>query len=399
MRILIRGGRVIDTEPHPYVREDTDVLVDGDRIAAVGPGLAGSAPDAEVIDATGRIVLPGLVDTHRHTWQAAIRGTAYDMDFPGYLERVVQGLATGLTAGDVHAGNLAGARECLAGGVTTLLDWSHIQRTPAHTDAALHGLRDAGIRALFGYAHPSPDERRPDELRRVVSAAGGLVGAVMAAWGPGFTSMDDTAADWRLARELGLRISVHVNGPGPITSLAGAGLLGADTTYVHANGVADDELRMVADSGGSASITPLTETLLGMGLPEIARLRRYGIPVALGADAVTTVTGDLFAHLRSVLAFGRAADLSLTSADVLRMATLDGAATLGLSGHIGSLRPGKQADVIVLHHADGHFATAPDPVAAVVATAVPADVDTVLVAGRPVKRDGRLTNRDQGHYP
>lgn len=392
MRIVIQGGRVIDTEPAPHVRDGMDVLVDGDRIAAVGPDLAATAPDAEVVDATGRIVLPGLVDTHRHTWQAAIRGVAYDTDFPGYLERVIYGHATRLTPDDVYGGNLAGARECLAGGVTTLLDWSHIQNTPAHTDAALGGLRDAGIRAVFGYTHPGPDQRRPDEVRRVREAAGGLIGVTMAAWGPELTSIEDTAADWQLARDLGLRISVHVNGPGTITRLAEAGLLGADTTYVHANGVGDEEFAAVAGSGGSVSITPLTETLLGMGRPEIARPRRHGIPIVLGADTVTTVTGDLFAHMRSVLAFGRADDPALTSADVLRMATLDGAAALGLAGRIGSLRPGKQADIVVLAPSP-HLADAPDPIGAVVASAMPADVDTVLVAGRPAKRDGRLTTR------
>lgn len=386
MRTLVQGGQVIDTEPEPYARDGVDVLIDGDRIVAVDPDLAASAPDAEVIDAAGKIVMPGLVDTHRHTWQAAIRGVAYDTDFPTYRDRVVFGLATRLTADDVYAGNRAGARECLAGGVTTLLDWSHIQRTPAHTDAALGGLRDAGIRAVFGYVHPGPDERRPDELRRVLSAAGGLIGVAMAAWGPWgheSASMEDTVADWRLARELGVRISVHVHGPGPVTQLAEAGLLGPDTTYVHANGISDDELRMLADSGGGVSITPLTETLLDMGLPEIARPRRYGVPICLGADSVTAVTGDLFAHLRSILAFGRAADPTLTSADVLRMATLDGAAALGLADRIGSLRPGKQADIVVL----GGIPDTPDPVAAVVATATAANVETVLVAGRPAVRD------------
>lgn len=377
MRTLIRNGCVIDTEPRPYARPGVDVLVDGTEIAAVGPGLP--AADARVIDATGRIVLPGLVDTHRHTWQAAIRGSAYDIDFPGYLERVVHGRAPELTAADMYAGNLAGSRECLHGGVTTLLDWSHNQRTPAHTDAAVQALRDAGVRAVFGYAHPSPRTPRPDEVRRVHAASGGLVRTTLAAWGPGFTDMAATAADWALARELGIRISVHVNGPGPVDRLATAGLLGADTTYVHVNGASDEELRMIAGSGGTASVTPLTETVLGMGAPEIARLRAYGVPTSIGADAVTTVTGDLFAHMRSVLSFGRAADLTLTSSDVLRMATMDGAAALGMAEEIGSLRPGKQADVVVLDLGTGGAPA--DPVGAVVATATAAHVETVLVAG------------------
>ncbi|HEY3688586.1 MAG TPA: amidohydrolase family protein [Streptosporangiaceae bacterium] len=378
MRTLIRNACVIDTEPHPYARHGIDVLIDGATITQVAPGLP--ADGAHIIDATGRIVLPGLVDTHRHTWQAAIRGTAYDTTFPAYLDRVVHGLAPELTADDMYAGNLAGARECLAGGVTTLLDWSHNQRTPAHTDAAVQALRDSGIRAVFGYAHPAPDRPRPDELRRAHAMCGGLVRTVLAAWGPGFTDMAATTADWRLARELGIRISVHVNGAGPVARLAGAGLLGADTTYVHGNGVTDDELRLIADTGGTASITPLTESVLGMGAPEIARLRAYGVPTGIGADAVTTVTGDLFAHMRSVLAFGRAADPTLTSADVLRMATLDGAATLGMADRIGSLRPGKQADLALLRPHPG-LAAAADPVAAVVATATAADVESVLVAG------------------
>lgn len=404
-RLLVRGGCVIDTEPNPTIHFGADVLVEDDRIAAVGPNIA--APDARVIDAGGKIVLPGFVDTHRHAWQTVLRSTAIDIDLAGYLDIVLGRYGPRLSPDDVHASNLVGALECLDSGITTLHDYSHIQYTAEHTAAAIAGLRESGIRAVFGYAYPvfDPPPSSPDEIRRVHrehfgSSGGGLVTMGLAPRGPGFGSIEDAEQDWLLARELGLRIGVHVGsgqvGRRPIAALAGRGLLGADTTYVHGNALDDDELRMIADSGGTITFSPAVEAQMGHGAPMIGRARAAGITAGLGVDVVTSVAGDMFSVMRAALFSGYVgAGPRASAAEVLRMATLGGAETDGLADLIGSLRPGKQADLVLLRTDTVNLAGwTHDPIGAVVTAAHPGNVDTVLVAGRVVKRDGRLVRAD-----
>jgi 5-methylthioadenosine/S-adenosylhomocysteine deaminase len=394
-RTLVQAGLVIETEPVPHTVPGTDVLIEDGVITEVGPDLP--AEGAQVIDAGSHIVLPGFVDTHRHTWQSVLRSTGPYASLDEYLERVVYGIAPRFRPEDVYAGNLAGALECLNSGITTLLDWSHIQRSPEHTDAAVDALRDSGIRAVFGYAHPAPDEPRPDEVRRVRDLVGGRVSMTLAAWGPGFTSLEATEADWRLARELGLRISVHVNGPGPVERLGDRGLLGPDTTYIHLNGTPDDALKLIADSGGTASVSPVLEEQMRLGRPELGRLRALGVRTTLGADAVTGVAGDMFGLMRAAFAAARVEDPAVAPADVLRMATLDGAAALGLDDRVGSLRPGKQADLVLLRADTPNLVPLRDPITAVVTAADLSNVDTVLVGGEVVKKGGRLVRADLRH--
>lgn len=393
--ILIRGGTVIDPETAPHVRPATDVLINGSEVIAVGSDLA--VGDAEVIEAGGRLVLPGLVDTHRHTWQTVLRSVAPDVTFQGYMDLVMKRFAPRFRPEDVYAGNLLGALECLDSGITTLLDWSHIQLSPDHTDAAMQALRDSGIRAFFGLAHPTLTTELHEEIRRAHGAASGLLGLVFAAHGPVFGGGEAVVAEWRLARELGCRISVHVHGEGRIEKLAEHELLGSDTTYIHLNRLTDNEMKLISDSGGFASVTPFIEAQMGFGTPEVARLRRFGITTGLGADTVTNVPGNLFDHMRGALSFGRAEAETegiepMTALDALRMATIDGAGTLGLADRIGSLTPGKQADVILLRTDTPNMTPMRDPIGAVVTAATAHNVDTVLVAGNVVKRDGRLVH-------
>ncbi|MBB2913241.1 cytosine/adenosine deaminase-related metal-dependent hydrolase [Streptosporangium becharense] len=391
MRLLITDATMVDTEPHPRVLPATDMLVEDGVITEVGRGL--TAAGAETLDATDRILLPGFVDTHRHVWQSVLRSIAADATLGDYLTLVLGELAPAFRAEDVHAANLWGALEALDSGVTTVYDWSHIQLTPAHTDAALDGLREAGIRAVFGYAHPAVDDgaRREDEVRRVASlTASGLVTPALAAWGPVYGSLSAAAADWRLARELGLRISLHATGTGAVERLHAGGLLGSDVMFVHGNGFSDEAMKLVADSGGTASVAPVVESQMGHGHPETGRFRAFGIPTGLGVDTVTDAPGDMFSVMRAALAAARLRGEPLTAAETLRMATIGGAEVLGMADRIGSLRPGKQADLVLLRADSPAMAPACDPVAAVVTAAGTADVDAVVVAGRVVKRAGRL---------
>ena len=402
MRLLIRGGLVIDTETTTALPH-TDVLVDDGVITAVGHGLP--TEGAEVIDATDRIVLPGFVDTHRHVWQTALRGIATDVDLGGYLDLVVRQHGSRHEPEHVRIATLAGALECLDSGITTVQDFAHIQHTPAHTDAAITGLRAAGIRAVFGYGAPlfapaMADDAWAAELGRVrAEHVGGLVTMALAAVGPAYGSPEMVERDWRLAAELDIPIVTHVGSSPtaarPIDLLRTLNLLRANTLYVHGNSLADDELAMIADSGAAVSIAPAVEALMGHGAPTVNRLRAAGARTGLGVDVVTSTAGDMFSLMRATLLSSQLSPgPRSTAADVLRMATVDGAAAVGLADRIGSLRQGKQADIVLLDATAPNLVGTHDPVATVVTSAHPGNVDTVLVAGQVVKRAGRLVRVD-----
>ncbi|MBN6057345.1 amidohydrolase family protein, partial [Nonomuraea sp. RK-328] len=406
METLIKNGIVVDTEPQPVVIGRADVRIEDGRIAEAGPGLAAS-DGAEVIDASGHIVLPGFVDTHRHTWQAAIRATMADATFGDYLQRVLGLLAPAFAPEDVHAGNLAGALECLDAGVTTLLDWSHIQFTPEHTDAAVEALRASGIRAVLGYCHGGPRAELARETRRVHDAhfsSPGLVSMVAAALGPEILPEDHALEELETARELGLSVTAHLGGHSPDSAAKGLaflesrGFLTPGTTFVHANHYSDEQLKVIAGAGGGVSVSPIDEMTLGIGYPVTGRAQAAGVPVSLSADTVTCAPGDMFSLMRTAYTLERGrpdgAGAGFTTRDVLRMATIDGARVAGLGDVTGSLRPGKQADLVLLSTDTLGLAALYDPIAAIVLNADTSAVDTVLVGGRVVKRGGRLVGQD-----
>jgi 5-methylthioadenosine/S-adenosylhomocysteine deaminase len=399
MRLVIRGGHVIDTEPEPVLYQGSDVLIEDGRIAAVGQELP--ADGAEVIDARDRIVLPGFVDTHRHIWQTGLRGLLVDDRLPAYLDLVLGRLAPGFRPEDIHVANLAGALECLDAGVTTVQDFSHAMYSPEHADAAIAGLTEAGVRAVFGLGYPTMDHtrRRPDEVRRVrkqhFAGDGGLLTMAYAPVGPAYSAIDLAEEDWRLADELDLPIVVHMdsgpNRPRPINMLAERGLLRSNTVYVHGNSLPDEELRLIADSGAAVSIAPAIEAQMIDGGPMVNRLKAAGITTGLGVDVVTSNPGDMFSVMRATLMSSwLSPGEPLRAAEVLRLATMDGARALGLADRVGSLRPGKQADIVMLRADAPNLVGAQDLIGAVVSSAHAGNVDTVLVAGQVVKRDGRL---------
>lgn len=396
-----------------------DVLIENGVIAAVGRDLA--AADAEVISASGMIVLPGFVDTHRHTWQSNLRGVLPSCTLEHYLSSVVGTYGPAYRPQDVYAGNLWGALEALNAGITTLLDWSHCNNTPEHADAGIQALREAGIRAVYAHGTPAGGQywadsalNHPEDARRVRSrhfaSDDGLLTFALALRGPGVGRPEVVAHDWALARDLGARISMHsgmrVTGlhTQAIDELHKAGLLGADTTYIHLNTNTDAELAMIADSGGSASIAPYVEMVMGHGLPPIGRLLAHGVTPSLSIDVTTTVPGDMFTQMRTALAHDRIAHFgadpdvafapSLTHHDVLRFATIAGAAACGLDDRTGTLTPGKDADIILVRADAINTFPVIDPIGTVVASADTSNVDTVLVRGEVRKRGGQLTGVD-----
>ena len=419
---LLRNGTVITAAAEGEVLEGTDILITNGTISAIGRGL--EAGDAEVIDITGRIVLPGFVDTHRHTWQSVIREIASDWSLTEYLAGLHTGLSKYFRPEDTYAGNYLGALEALDSGITTLVDWSHNLATPAHADAAIQALKDTGMRAVFAHGGgskqwgaplPSPNNH-PDDARRIreeyFSDNTGLVTMAMALRGPQFTLPEVNAYDFALAKDLDLRVTVHVGDgywgkSGPILKLQKDGLLSDRTTYVHCNTLSDDELRIIADSGGSASVSPDVEMQMGHGFPATGRLIKAGIRPAFSIDVCSSNGGDMFGTMRTAVGMQRALDnapavetgevierIGLSCAEVIRFATIDGANAAGLGDVTGSIVVGKAADIVVLD--DRSLAITPmnNPFGAVVYGAHPGLVRDVFVEGRRVKKDGALVGVD-----
>ena len=420
-RTLIRGGYVLTLDPALGDLPNADVLVDGTTIAEIGRGLT-AGPDANVIDGRNRIVMPGFVDTHRHTWQTPVRGVLPSCTLDQYFAGMLDNIGVQYRPDDVYIANLMGALEALNAGITTLLDWSHVNNTPEHADAAVMGLREAGIRAIYAHGVPVGGQHwwayssreHPEDIRRIrkeyFQSDDQLVTMAMAARAPGNTTPEVAAHDWKLARDLGIRISVHVGmrltgvHVNHVLTLNKLGLMGPDTTYIHCTDSTDEELDLIASTGGSASVAPFVEMLMGHGVPPTGRLVARGIRPSLSIDVVSSVPGDMFTQMRTalvqerILAFTDTPDVAfaptLTHRDVLEFATIDGARACALDHKIGTITPGKQADLVMIRTDQVNVAPVIDPVATVVICADTSNVDTVMVAGKILKQNGQLLRVD-----
>jgi cytosine/adenosine deaminase-related metal-dependent hydrolase len=423
-RTLIKDGYVLSMDPEIGELERGSVLIEGDRIAAVEGDLG--EVDAEVIDADGAVVLPGFVDTHRHTWQTALRAICADWTLFDYTIGMRMTLSPRCTAHDVYVGNYVGALEALDAGVTTILDFSHCNNTPEHADNAIEGLVDAGIRALFayGYFHPpmaepyfTSHEMRIEDSKRVQREIGSLstdlIAMGISLTEPGLIPFGQTRDEVEAARDLGVVMATHTGCvwslPTGLDKFAALGLLGPDMVHVHCNTCTDDEWELLRQSGAKISTSPETEIQMGMGHPPIRRALDLGLTLSLSCDVMSGNSGDMFTQMRFGLQFARCMDndafnekrddpreLSYSARDALRWATINGATAMGMDDRIGSLTPGKQADVIVVGPGNDRLnMIAPaNPVGAVVTQANASNVQSVLVAGKPVKRDGRLVGVD-----
>jgi 5-methylthioadenosine/S-adenosylhomocysteine deaminase len=441
---LIRDGCVLSMDPAIGDLARGDVLVCGERIVEVAPRIAATAD--RTIDAAGAIVLPGLVNAHIHTWETALRGIGNDWAGSDYFNFFHARLAPLYTPADTFIGTLMGALGQLDGGVTTILDWCHNNKTPEHTDAAVDGLFASGIRAVFGHGtvKEPPKDGAPhfsqvphplDEIRRLrggrLAADDALVTLAMAILGPDYSTLEVCRQDLRAARELGLMSSAHVWGrdnrlvPGGYRTLAAENLIGPDHNVVHANYIADDELKLLIDCGASITSTAAGELHSHVVEPLTGRVRRLGGRPSIGVDSEVATKGDMFDAMRFALRIHRLyanqetvrrieteADsvearfargqrtigtggspirkVSIPTREALQWATIDNARALGLEDRIGSLSPGKQADLIVVRRDALHIASTHDPVQAVVSYAQSGDVDTVMVAGRLAKEHGRM---------
>ncbi len=411
-RTLIRDGTVLSLDPKIGDLPTGDVLIQGDRIVEVGPAL--TAAEAEVIDASGMIVMPGFVDSHRHIWEGLLRNIGTDVPLEGrssYISFVLHKLAPAYRPEDAYIGNMISALGAIDAGITTLLDWSHIQGSPAHTDAVIQALKDSGLRAVFAYGFPwwgKWEERQPSWFVRSATehfaTKDQMLTLALAAPGPEFTDFEVSRDHWKLARETDARITTHV-GVGSygmdakVQEMGEAGLLGPDTTYIHCTTLNDTEIQMIVDTGGTVSLASPVEMMMGHGMPPVQKFLDRGLSPSLSVDVETNVPGDMFNQMRSVLALQRSLASAegkppLSAQEVLACATIEGAKANGLDAKTGSLTPGKQADVILLRTDRINVTPLNDPATAVVTGMDTGNVDTVLIAGRVMKRRGELLHVD-----
>ncbi len=415
--VVLRGGTVLPMDGRPRVLADTDVLVVGDRVAGVGPGL--QVPDGTVeIDAAGGIVMPGMIDTHRHMWQTAMRGYGADWTLTQYFVWYYLESGRHFRPRDVRAGNLLAAAEALDAGVTTCLDWSHGLQTVEHAEAAVDALRSVPGRYVLAYGNlqqapwewtASPDFR--SFARRHLDAADDLLGFQLAFDVTGDPAFPERAA-FEVARELGVPVSTHAGVWGAtnddgIRLAHEAGFLDERSVFVHAATLSADSYHRIAASGGSVSVSTESEQSAGQGYPPTWALRAHGIPVSLSMDTSVWWSGDLFSAMRSTLGADRSREhleahargdtvthCALRAEHVVEWATRGGAAALGRDD-LGSVETGRKADLVLIKndHSPVSFPML-NPYGHVAFQAQRGDVHTVLVDGRVVKYRHRLVGVD-----
>ncbi|AEY86454.1 hypothetical protein SHJG_1177 [Streptomyces hygroscopicus subsp. jinggangensis 5008] len=408
--LLVRGGAVRLPD---QTTSRADILVRDGVIDQVGPDLA-APEDAEVIDATDRLVLPGLVDAHRHMWLGALSAGTSGVPLFTYAQQINEGYGDAFSPADVYAGVLWGAVQAINAGVTTVADWAHNLGSAEDVDANVRALTDSGIRArlYFGGKVTSSGDFGlfADHVRDMLARhpAGGRLEFGLGVRGPSMSSPRETERDFMLARDLGLPISIHAGMaglPGAVDQLHEQDLLGPDVNYAHANEFSVREWELVAQSGGTVTATPTVDLTMGLGVrPATGPAAAHGVPVGLGADTVAYGPSDLFGEMRLALAAERIdanapvvargempSDLAQDHLHLLDVATRGGARVLGFDQIIGELGPGLRADLITVDLSGPHLDGFGDPVLAVFLNAGPRDVDTVIIDGKVLKRGGIMT--------
>lgn len=425
-RTLIKSATVISMDDAIGDLSSGDVLVEGSRIVDVRPSidLGRGGAETEIVDGAGRIVIPGLINAHMHTWQTGLRGYAANWTLLEYFRRMHAGLATAFRPEDIHIATLVGALNQIHHGVTTLVDWCHNNPTPDHTDAAVRGLIESGIRAAFFHGSPKPEPKPGEphfseiphprrEVERLLAGPladrDGLVTLGLAILGPHYSTLDVAMHDFRLAREFELIASMHQGGgpaktPGGWDKLIEAGLVGAGVNIVHGNDLPDELLDRMIDLGVSFSVTPENEMIQGHGFPITGRLLKRGVRPTIGIDLESVLAGDLFSAARVALSMQRALDnaesrqksgtipptTTIPVREALRWITTEGARMLGRERQIGSLTPGKLADLVIINASDLNLVPVHDPVATVVMQTSLANIEAVMIGGAWKKRNGRL---------
>lgn len=446
-RTVIRSAAIVSVDPEVGNLAKGDILVEDDTIRAIGPAL--DVDDAVEVDGSGKIAIPGLVNAHNHLWQTVIRGIGSNFAGADYYNYLHAGAAPRYRPDDLYAAELAGGLSQIDAGTTSVFDWCHNNPTPEHTDAAIDGLAASGVRAVFGHGtvKPKPKPGEPhfsqiphpraeaERLRRERFAADdALMTLALCILGPDYSTLEVCEQDFALAKEMGVISSAHVWGranrlnPGGYLDIAKLGLLPAGHNAVHANYIPDEEIKALVDAGCTITATPPAEIRGHARPPLVGRVADQGGRPSVANDSEVGVTGSMFEAIRLALQVQRlfnnievqrqldspedneakryqAENLktigtggglmeinSLPTAEALRWGTINNARVMGLEDKIGSLTPGKKADIVLLNRDDWNMAPALDPLNAVVMFAHPGNVDWVMVNGAVKKENGRLVD-------
>ncbi|WP_190815913.1 amidohydrolase family protein [Saccharopolyspora pogona] len=437
MRTLIENAAVVTMDDVLGDFERADILVEGGVIVEIGPNL--DVGDTERIDASSMIAMPGMVDTHRHTWQTGLRGILADGNILDYLRGFRLQMATKYRPQDMYAGNYLGGLDCLNSGVTTVVDYCHNIVTGDHAHAAVAGLRDAGVRALYGHgllpitsntwsetkggldeSVEEGDFARRARLAREIRAQyftseQQLLRFGIAPQELAIAPFGDVKQEFELARELGARITFHSNQViarnlfKDIEALHAHNMLGSDLLLVHGTFSTKNEWHLLRGTGTMISVCAETEMQMGMGFPVIREATENTPGPSLGIDCTSSTGGDMISHARLVLQVTRWRDdqedyarstlptvMRWKTRDALRWLTVNGARAAGVDDVTGTLAPGKRADIVLLDMSGISQAgwNRHDPCGAIIAQTNSGNVHTVLVDGRVVKRDGRLVHVD-----
>ncbi len=425
-RYVLRGGAVMSMDPQVGDFAQADVLVEGRKIVAVGPNLGTGG--ASVIDARGKIVMPGFVDTHHHLFETALRSFLADgLLFDGldplitqnYFQKILLTFAPQYRPQDVYISTLFGSLSQLDAGVTTVHDISQIHHSPAHSDASIAALKDSDRRAVFGYfesAGSVPGNRYPSDAYRLkkqyFASADQLVTMVMG----GEIYLPGYEAAWKIGRELGLQVAAHIVGTFGMRDTfdllaqgrggdSGTLGFGHDNLFIHVTGMSDLAWQKLRDAGAGVSLAVPIEMNMAHGTPPILKAQQLGVRPSLSVDVECTLTADMFTQMRTAMALQRmfvnatllgeptmpqALPPRLTTRDVIGFATLNGARDLRLDRKVGSLTPGKEADIVVLDAEAINVAPLNHVPGAVVSLMERSNVETVIVAGKIRKWKGRL---------
>lgn len=437
--ILIRNATILSMDPDIGDIPTGDILVKGETIAAVGRDLGEAATDAEVIDASEMIAIPGFVDTHRHVWQTQLRSVATDWSLCDYTINMRATFASFYRPEDAYLGNLVGALEAINGGITSIVDHCHIINSSEHADAVVQGFRDAGMGGIFCYGMFRNAKHHPGAPIDLAELIGEMWGDVedwrfkdatrlrstkfgesdrlrfgLATNEFEFKPYDEVRGEMRRIVEMEPQlISMHA-GMGALAKdnrivkhFHKDGFLDETCMFVHGGGFTDEELKILADSGSVISSTPDTEMQMAMGHPVAYRFEQVGGTASLGIDIVSNIAGDMFSQMRLMLQAHRAWEnaryemngkipgiVTVDARSILEMATIGGARAMGMSDCLGSLTPGKFADIVLVDTRAINMTPVIDPVGSLIFYANPSNVDTVLAGGRIVKRQGELVDID-----
>ena len=415
-RYVIRGGAVLSMDPAVGDFAQADVLVEGKTIRAIGPNL--DAGDAEVIDATGRIVMPGFIDTHHHQFETALRsylpnGLLFNDGQPhgavNYMDYVIGRFSPVYQPDDVYISELVGSLSQLDAGVTTVHDLSQVHHSQAHTDAAIRAITESGQRTAFSYSESQAAPAYADDTRRLkaqyFSSKDQLTTLIIG----GELYYPHVADTWQLARSLDLPIACHILGTVMAEGFAGiakGGMLGPDNLLIHMTGLDDETWKITADSGAGVSLSVPVEMAMRHGTPPLLKALSMGLQPSLSSDVECTMAADFFTQMRATFTLHRMlvneAALSgadnvpelMTARDVIRLATVNGAKDLWLGDKVGSLTPGKEADIILLDATALNVAPLNNVPGAVVTLMDRTNVETVIVAGKIRKWKGQLLGAD-----